>query len=1106
MLGNMGALDYPEGKGDESPSSLLPSLGSGRSQEVSNEATSPPSFTSTTPPPTVAGFFSSPEPSSSSQQNGLNTAMLLGVLHRLMAEQHQEYRQQQNAMFQLYQELQGSVRKLSEEVHQITVSLQHWNARQRPTSPHPPGYVNPTHHQNSSILTSMTGVESDATDLDHAHRRPMSLSNHTDSSLSFSSYLAQKSWIAPEGSRLHSLPRTRRSQTRPMIPSASGSRVELEEEGLTKGESEEERRKITDAEEANTVAGKKEEAVGVVTSDSTALLEAVTPRRPPYPPTPGSGLSMHSIRTMPSPILEKHPEEAQEGGHPSANEEEKMEKRSSKGHGVGNAQEGSIERGTGESTPTAQWTTTHHHHNDTKDRDDAKTHEDVALGTSILEEMSRETLHAAHYAPNYTAPLPFAPTPPNEPLFCAASLGTHLQTSAGPFYSLEEPTMSGAVGGGEGDEGGKRSSTSSIGNGGAMMGTGGAASQMTPRSTMERLQEVNAHYDSILEKIASSPLMGGGGATPSGRAKNAPSTASFWMEPAGGAGVPLTSFGGSGGGGGAGAALSHTPTPTGHLRRMISTPSGVLRSAGSPTASLHAAHSSHHLSSVSSGSPSPTFANSGGGGSGLISLEAAQGSTMGTTTALAAMSSLSSGSHPHLEPTSQAVCSRSMVAAMRNSNTADNSFSNSYHSMSGAGGGSGLAASGLPMSSTDVSAILSDDPTAAELLQRLAELPCTSTVMVMYKDGRPRVARLAKPQTSGCTSTTFSPPSVDATATNLPSPMEANTSSVPQPNTNTSSVEGTVGEKRPSGSAIAARAAAPDDVGKESTELNTSTVAVAVVPTSSTSSHAPSSASVSTAPTAATIIGDEPETYGLTRRQAYHVLVEFKRHRAVQYASEEYVSPGQYVIVGADRGQDLGLVICTWCDDLSLPSPHGLPHTIPHTPNCAVAPGTGANGGGEQAMNGFCLSPHKLTAVTGVESAESAAGSGAELGTGGLPLTGGMGFPSGIKGVRLSGSVLPTKLQVCRGEVLRMATDAEVSQLHFVQAELERRAMEVCEQRVLERKVPMVLVDAEYQYDTKKLTFFYVAQQRADFRELVRDLYKSFRARIWMEMVEDETG
>lgn len=77
---------------------------------------------------------------------------------------------------------------------------------------------------------------------------------------------------------------------------------------------------------------------------------------------------------------------------------------------------------------------------------------------------------------------------------------------------------------------------------------------------------------------------------------------------------------------------------------------------------------------------------------------------------------------------------------------------------------------------------------------------------------------------------------------------------------------------------------------------------------------------------------------------------------------------------------------------------------------------------------------------------------------------------------------MPRSAGVDKGIILQLASKSDVQQLHGVQVELERRAVDVCSQRVLERALPMVIVDAEYQFDTKKIFFFYEAQQRMDFR------------------------
>lgn len=94
--------------------------------------------------------------------------------------------------------------------------------------------------------------------------------------------------------------------------------------------------------------------------------------------------------------------------------------------------------------------------------------------------------------------------------------------------------------------------------------------------------------------------------------------------------------------------------------------------------------------------------------------------------------------------------------------------------------------------------------------------------------------------------------------------------------------------------------------------------------------------------------------------------------------------------------------------------------------------------------------------------------------------------------------------------VIRQAFPEEVQALHGAQAQAETKCVQIAKHKVLEAGLPMTVVDAEYQFDKKKLTFYYetAEEQRIDFRELIRDLYKIYRARIWMSRVrhaEDPT-
>lgn len=48
----------------------------------------------------------------------------------------------------------------------------------------------------------------------------------------------------------------------------------------------------------------------------------------------------------------------------------------------------------------------------------------------------------------------------------------------------------------------------------------------------------------------------------------------------------------------------------------------------------------------------------------------------------------------------------------------------------------------------------------------------------------------------------------------------------------------------------------------------------------------------------------------------------------------------------------------------------------------------------------------------------------------------------------------------------------------------------------------MAILDAEYQFDRHKLTFFFEADKRIDFRDLVSELFSQFKTRIWMQQVD----
>ena len=85
-------------------------------------------------------------------------------------------------------------------------------------------------------------------------------------------------------------------------------------------------------------------------------------------------------------------------------------------------------------------------------------------------------------------------------------------------------------------------------------------------------------------------------------------------------------------------------------------------------------------------------------------------------------------------------------------------------------------------------------------------------------------------------------------------------------------------------------------------------------------------------------------------------------------------------------------------------------------------------------------------------------------------------------------------------KVLRLAT-AQDERINRENQEREKRAFEVCQQKILDHKMDMQLVSAELAFDGSKILFFFTAEGRVDFRELVKDLASSFRTRIELRQI-----
>ena len=84
--------------------------------------------------------------------------------------------------------------------------------------------------------------------------------------------------------------------------------------------------------------------------------------------------------------------------------------------------------------------------------------------------------------------------------------------------------------------------------------------------------------------------------------------------------------------------------------------------------------------------------------------------------------------------------------------------------------------------------------------------------------------------------------------------------------------------------------------------------------------------------------------------------------------------------------------------------------------------------------------------------------------------------------------------------VLAAAGAEDLERLHTIRGD-EWEFWDICQEKIQARRLQMNLVSVERQFDHKKITFFFTAEKRVDFRELVRDLAGVFRTRIELRQI-----
>ncbi|KAG8350163.1 hypothetical protein FVEN_g11675 [Fusarium venenatum] len=207
--------------------------------------------------------------------------------------------------------------------------------------------------------------------------------------------------------------------------------------------------------------------------------------------------------------------------------------------------------------------------------------------------------------------------------------------------------------------------------------------------------------------------------------------------------------------------------------------------------------------------------------------------------------------------------------------------------------------------------------------------------------------------------------------------------------------------------------------------------------------------------------------------QLLHIVL-FKCARAdvfyIQEGTGLTVKPGDLVIVEADRGTDLGTVAK---DNVDWQAAKDLKeHYAEEQYKWLMMYSQGAAAAQEGSSAGL------LASSTGLQGSA----------------VGGMGPPSQHHAQEPNAGELRPKL------IKRLAQSHEVHALRDKEGQ-EAKAKRVCMQKVKEHGLNMEILDAEFQMDWKKLTFYYFADSYINFNSLVTDLFKIYKTRIWMSAI-----
>ncbi|GAA6029085.1 hypothetical protein JCM8097_001586 [Rhodosporidiobolus ruineniae] len=217
---------------------------------------------------------------------------------------------------------------------------------------------------------------------------------------------------------------------------------------------------------------------------------------------------------------------------------------------------------------------------------------------------------------------------------------------------------------------------------------------------------------------------------------------------------------------------------------------------------------------------------------------------------------------------------------------------------------------------------------------------------------------------------------------------------------------------------------------------------------------------------------------------AHLCIVGFKAGRKDLFFVEDpnlILAEGDLVIVEADRGRDIG----KYLKQVTVDEVHKFQQ---HLVELALGQLANPNAHTASAGNGHGAGLGGLGSLGSLSAFGGGPGGSNSAGGGGGGQGGGQAGPAQL--ARMTKEMQPKRIYAKAGPQDHGPLVAKVQD--------EVKALALVRSKVLQKGLPMEVIDAEWQYDRRKLTFYYTAEQRVDFRELVRELFRIWKTRVWL--------